>query len=165
MSIYVVPKDQCTIGDLLDQVQISKSLDANVSVYCKPCTTIDYMITVGVSINDIPRELFVTAEHTMKGDRQQKVQVLVTSNIPPRQANSQQVVLTQTRDGTVLVSENIAYEGQDWIGELMNLLEIFAIYDCRQDQQHRVRHGKSHRSSQSISMDYMHCVHFVAIRA
>lgn len=122
MLICLVPKDQCTIGDLLDQVQISKSLDANVSVYCKPCSTIDYMIAVGVNLNDIPRELFVAAEHTMKGDRQQKVQVLVTSNVPPRPANSQQVILTQTRDGTVVVIENINFQSY-WLRNLMNLLE------------------------------------------
>lgn len=76
-----MPKETCEVRELLDQIGVPYERDTEIQCYAQPGMNIDYLVTVGVSINEIPRDIVSVAESTMhKQQEQQQRQQIVQQN-------------------------------------------------------------------------------------
>lgn len=71
---YLVPRETCTVNELLDQIGVPYERDTDIQCYAKPGMNIDFLVTVGVNINEIPRDIVSAAENTMNMKQQEQQQ-------------------------------------------------------------------------------------------
>lgn len=77
---FTLPKECCTVQELLEQVGVPFSADSNIQCISNPGADIDYVVTVGVTVDS--NELMVVAENTMKSPQvQQQAQLQTTPQI------------------------------------------------------------------------------------
>uniref|UniRef100_A0A336LNT8 CSON009158 protein n=1 Tax=Culicoides sonorensis TaxID=179676 RepID=A0A336LNT8_CULSO len=76
---FTLPRETCTVQELLEQVGVPFSNDSNIRCISNPGADIDYVVTVGVS-NEDSNELIASAENTLKPvqQQQQPQQMIVT---------------------------------------------------------------------------------------
>lgn len=86
---FTLPKESCTVQELLEQVGVPFTPDTNIQCIPNPGETIDYLVTVGVQCSEEPRELVSAAESSLqqkqleqqqKEPQQQAVQGVAQSN-------------------------------------------------------------------------------------
>lgn len=77
---FTLPKESCTVQELLEQVGVPFSADSNIQCISNPGADIDYVVTVGVTVDS--NELMAVAENTMK---QPQVQAQVQAQMQQHQ--------------------------------------------------------------------------------
>uniref|UniRef100_W4VR71 Putative sentrin/sumo-specific protease senp7 n=1 Tax=Corethrella appendiculata TaxID=1370023 RepID=W4VR71_9DIPT len=70
---FTLPKESCTVQELLEQVGVQFSPDSNIQCISNPGGDIDYIVTVGVTIQQT-NEYLKAAENTIKNQNQQQQQ-------------------------------------------------------------------------------------------
>lgn len=79
--MYLVPRETCTVNELLDQIGVPYERDTDIQCYAKPGMNIDFLVTVGVNINEIPRDIVSAAENTMNMKEQQQRQPIQQNQV------------------------------------------------------------------------------------
>ncbi|KAL1378285.1 hypothetical protein pipiens_015681 [Culex pipiens pipiens] len=70
---FTLPKESCTVQELLEQVGVQFSPDSNIQCISNPGGDIDYIVTVGVTMKET-NEYLKAAENTIKNQQQQQQQ-------------------------------------------------------------------------------------------
>lgn len=82
---FTLPKECCTVQELLEQVGVPFSSDSNIKCISNPGADIDYVVTVDVPVED-SNEMMAAAENNLKTQQQ-----VVQSTIPQRPNTQQQL--------------------------------------------------------------------------
>lgn len=70
---FTLPKESCTVQELLEQVGVSFSADTNIQCVPNPGVSIDYLVTVGVNFTEAPSEIINAAEKSLQMKQHQDV--------------------------------------------------------------------------------------------
>lgn len=71
---FTLPKESCTVQELLEQVGVPFTGDTNIECVTNPGVSIDYLVTVGVTCSGTPSEIISAAESTLQLKQQQQQQ-------------------------------------------------------------------------------------------
>lgn len=93
---FTLPKESCTVQELLEQIGIPFEADTNIHCLAKPGHNIDYLVTVGVNMTENPNEIVTAAENSLQM-KQQEQQVYQTISQPVQSVNNHMQAKTQTK--------------------------------------------------------------------
>lgn len=68
---FTLPKESCTVQELLEQVQVPFTPDTNIQCIPNPGVNIDYLVTVGVQFTEPASEIVSAAENTLQQKQMQ----------------------------------------------------------------------------------------------
>ena len=63
---FTLPKESCTVQELLEQIGVPFEPDANIHCAVQPGLNIDYLVTIGVNLTETPTEIITAAENSMQ---------------------------------------------------------------------------------------------------
>lgn len=63
---FTLPKESCTVQELLEQVGVPFSADTSIQCIPNPGANIDYLVTVGVSCTEPPSEIIQAAQNSLQ---------------------------------------------------------------------------------------------------
>lgn len=78
---FTLPKESCTVQELLEQIGVPFEPDTNIHCVQKPGHNIDYLVTVGVNLTETPSEIILAAENSLQMKNHQEQQ---TYQSPPQ---------------------------------------------------------------------------------
>lgn len=95
-----MPKESCTIQELLEQIGVPFERDTNIQCMQKPGLNIDFLVTVGVNISDTPMDIITAAENSLQLKQQEQQQ-----QQQQRQVFQNQTQLIQNRTEPVRINQ------------------------------------------------------------
>lgn len=69
---FTLPKESCTVQELLEQIGVPFEQDTNIHCVAKPGLNIDYLVTVGVNLTETPSEIISAAENSLQMKHQEQ---------------------------------------------------------------------------------------------
>lgn len=69
---FTLPKESCTVQELLEQVGVPFTPDTNIQCVPNPGVNIDYLVTVGVQFTEPASELISAAENSIQRKQQEQ---------------------------------------------------------------------------------------------
>lgn len=97
---FTLPRETCTVQDLLEQVGVP--FDSKTTIQCveNPGANIDFVVTVGFSVQESASELISRAEQSLQMSRQQDSSIQASAHTTTANANTKTNTVSSHQTGT-----------------------------------------------------------------